>query len=405
MTHKQQSCDLCGGALDAKHRCVECRKKKKYAKISATLRTVFLSLLTILLTCTVLTGATLQSLFKGNALRDAISETDIASIDVTSFVETEKQSYPLSQYILDTYVEDSNILLSDVESMIRELELPALITGHLDALDDFCSGRSDTVPQLSSETIVQLIEEQETNIYETLSVRISRQDKTLLAEKLAPLDSYQETLSELKESSLKTALLRFCYSKWLLIGCGILLILLLAEVIRVFYRARWKRGKAVLCHTLCMLIPSGLLLIGDLIARIAVMAQQLPLILQDCAGIVCTTVLHCTLLVVVPAVCLLIIALVSIKLAKPYPTPASVPIPAAPEMPAVSPQLAEESAVAPAVQEPNSLPENEAVSISAEDEKTVISCPNCGREAPQGTKFCTKCGTDLQSQKEEQMQA
>ena len=279
------------------------------------------------------------------------------------------QGKTVSEYIQSEYVKDSRVLNEDIAEAVDSMEIPVFIADKLSALGDLLRGTTDTVPSVTPDEIVGLLEEHEHDLYRKCMLVIEQSDKNEIRSELnEPLTSLNDTLNSAYGSAAMRGLARFRVSIWMVLLELALIGLLLWRRVKVARNCGQQDRDAFRAMGRTIMIPSAIVFFICVIAGLfALFAKDGVIGLNPLWKAIREPFWLSSMLGISGGALLIIIAnLIDIREAKKQLAPAPV-------------------------QRGNLRPEMESVSLPPRAANTKF-CIYCGKSIPMNAGFCSYCG-------------
>lgn len=218
-------------------------------------RAVLLSILCVVLTLCLGTQliATLTAHFyvKRGSIPQAVRSV---SLDRLEIEEGNGQRKSAAQYILDHYVQDDRVTVDNVERVLRDGTFTDYAGDLVAQYNDYLRGEAD-FPELTADSVVGLIEENEGLIREETGLQFLEPDKEKLRQELAqPLDDTNRVLEHSLYVGVSGISARAQAKLWPILLLSVLLLAVFVWLITI--HVRWKGSAAGACKvfavTLCI---------------------------------------------------------------------------------------------------------------------------------------------------------
>ena len=298
----------------------------------------------------------MRHFMRSNALTDSLRAARLSDASIPLSGQT------LSQYIRSGFVEDEAVLPEDIAEAVDSMKLPEFFADKIGQHLDLLRGRSDTPMTIESGEITDLLDNVAEQLRSSCLLIISDADKQAISDACDKPLSFLNGLSRFfGGSKAGRAFQRFSVSLWAYVLEILLLVLLAWRWMQIRKNAGRDTAGAFKGLGLTKLIPSAILLLFVIVfALIAVFRNDAVIGLSAVTKIIRAPLWYTSITGVTFAIFLLELCAYLRWYAN-------------------KPKTATETA-APAAAKP-----------AAEPVRNVV-CTGCGKEIPEGTKFCKYCG-------------
>ena len=235
-------------------------EKKRMHPARAVLLTVLCVVLTLCLGTGLLSTCLTRSYVKRGSIPSAVRAVSLADLEVQ---EENGQRKSAAQYILDHYVQDDRVTPENVERVLRDGTFTDYAGDLVAQYNDYLRGTAD-FPELTADSVVGLIEENEVLIREETGLQFLDPDKEKLRQNLEqPLDEANRVLEHSLYVGVSGISARAQAKLWPTIVYSILLLAVFLWLVTI--HVRWKGSAAGACKVFAvtMLFPClGTLLTG-----------------------------------------------------------------------------------------------------------------------------------------------
>ena len=175
----------------------------------------------------------------------------------------------VAEYIRSDYVTDDAVTAEDISTAVDEMQIPSFIAGKLNVYRSLLNGNSDTVPTVTPDEIVALLEDSEDALYDNCLLVIEDSDKAeIRSASEKPLGILNKILDIAYGSKFGRSLAHFRMSIWRYVLDTLLLALVLWRWMTVKESSGKKKTDALRgmgrTFLILMAITFVLLLIGGI---------------------------------------------------------------------------------------------------------------------------------------------
>ena len=229
---------------------------KKTGKHGAGYR-VFHSVLCVIATLYLLFAlvftAVLLHYEKSDKLVEEISTVSLGETKIPFAKDT------VAERIHADYVTDENISLSDMESAVNAMDIPAYAAEKADTLLDMFRGDYDAAVQIPVSEITDLLDSSQGSMLDNALILVDEQDKAALEAELSePLGTCNRVLDTLYGSPALRAFARVRVSIFRIIFDGLLLVLLLIRWMQVFKNSGKAYRHGIKAMGITAVVPSAI---------------------------------------------------------------------------------------------------------------------------------------------------
>ena len=368
-------CEKCGKKVYANEVCVCGLKapKKNNGKVAAN---------TII--CFILLMITVFSLILTLSLRTSVNKNLIVeSIEDAELSEIVIDDKKLDQYIYDEYVDDPRITVENVNNLLKEDFIKDFMIEKAEAYQDYFLNKDD-MPYITSDEIVELIDDNADLLYEEAGLRFLEGDKEELRRQLSKLDSFEKDSGDFFNSSFGSALPQTYFSY-----ANVVFLLIMMAVIfiqwLIFYKANSRRAsKMIYKYGLAAAIPSFIILAVSVVCRFANPAGKIF------GSAVVTFMIYSAIFLFIG----IIFTTLGIIANKSYKNAVSESAEKSINNTGVVPEHNKQPVLAS-----DTVNQSQEIQTAANAAQPVEAakniCPNCSFENKETSKFCSRCGTKL----------
>ena len=222
MAKAQQMTCSCGAAYDSSGVCTGCGKKRPRSGAYRFFHTLLCVIGILILWFCFCNTLALRSYSRSTALTDALRGARLSDADLPF---TGKN---LSEYILNSYVNDENVLPEDVAAAADGMGIPVFLADKLDAHFAMLRGETDTPVRIGTEEITGLLDQITESLHQSCKLIIEESDRQQLEAAAAPvLNTFNAVSDGLGSTKAGRACQRFGISIWAYVLELILLVLLI----------------------------------------------------------------------------------------------------------------------------------------------------------------------------------
>lgn len=363
------NCKNCGKKVFAKEICQCGERTPNVHGFWVGFNSVLCMVLTILSVILLIASISFNNILNRDLLTESVEDLDFGSIQIRDDGET----ISLDEYILDEYIDDERITAENVDNVLNKPFIKNFITDKLDGYKEYCLNKGELV-YVTSDEIVNLIDENQDELYEEASLRFLDPDKEELRDNLSFLDELNRDMKEHISGGFGAASIITLFSLIFSVFLGALLVVILIQWLVVYAKNSRRAGKVLRKYGLSIMITAAVIILLSVFVPV-IIDFVLP-----CGELVSELVSSSKwVFVIVSAIIAVyggIIFAVSIPMLRGLKQNQQVEV----ALETISASSAPVNVPAP-------------VEEASAEEKNI--CPSCQHENKAKASFCSRCGTKL----------